>query len=87
MAVMVEMHHTGCQPLVRAKIVIADALSDRPGDWRMTIVGSQANDGWEMHITGQNGFERTYALEGTAGEHEPRVIVSVVAKMVPRKAE
>jgi hypothetical protein len=88
MAVMVEMHHTGSDPGIRAEIaaVIEHALSDRPGQWRVSIIGSQANDRWEMKITGPNSFERSYALEGTAGEHDPRVIGSVVAKMVPRKA-
>jgi len=46
MAVMVEMHHTGSEPVVRTEIaaVIEHALADRPGDWRVSIIGSQAND-------------------------------------------
>ena len=28
----------------------------------MSIVGSQANDRWEMKIAGPNGFERSYKL-------------------------
>jgi len=45
-AVMVEMYHTGCVPLMRAKIVavIEHALADRPGDWRVLTIGSEAND-------------------------------------------
>jgi len=35
-----------------------------------------------MKITGPNGFERSYMLEGTAGEHEPHAIAAVVARMV-----
>ena len=49
----------------------------------MSIVGSQANDRWEMTIAGPNAFERSYALEGFAGEHEPRAIAGIVARMAP----
>jgi hypothetical protein len=85
MPVSVEMHHTGCVPAVRAEIaaVIEHALVDRPGDWRVSIMGSQANDQWEMKITGPNAFERTYTLEGSAGEHEPQAIGRLVARIVP----
>ena len=46
MAVMVEVQHTGCVPVVRSGIgaIIEHALADRPGDWRVSIIGSQAND-------------------------------------------
>jgi hypothetical protein len=46
MAVVVEMQHTGCVPVVRSEIaaIIDHALADRPGDWRVLIVGSEAND-------------------------------------------
>jgi len=42
----VEMHHAGCVPLVRAKVAggIEHAFYDRPGEWRVSITGSQAND-------------------------------------------
>jgi hypothetical protein len=33
------------------------------GIWRVSIVGSQANDRWEMKIVGPNAFERSYVLE------------------------
>ena len=89
MAVSVEMHHTGCVPVVRAEIaaIIEHALADRPGDWRVSIIGSQANDRWEMKITGPNAFERSYTLEGSAGEHEPQAIGTLVARMVPGKKD
>ena len=85
MAVVVEMHHTGCVPPVRSEIgaIIEHALADRPGDWRVSIVGSHANDRWEMKIVGPSAFERSYTLEGSAGEHEPHVIGRLVARMVP----
>jgi hypothetical protein len=84
MAVLVEMHHTG-EPTLRTEVVAAieHVFADRPGDWKVSIVGSQANDRWEMKIAGPNGFERSYALEGTAGEHRPEVIRAIVGKMVP----
>jgi hypothetical protein len=84
MAVVVEVHNTSCLPAMRSEIgaIIEHALADRPGDWRVSIIGSQANDRWEMRITGPNAFERSYTLEGTAGEHEPRAIGKIVARMV-----
>jgi hypothetical protein len=87
MAVAVEMDNTGSVPAVRSEIValIEHVLSDRPGNWRVLIVGSRANDLWEMKITGPNAFERSYTLEGTAGEHEPPAIAVIVARMVPAK--
>jgi hypothetical protein len=88
MAVFVEIHHTGSVPAVRSEIaaLIEHALADRPGDWRVLIIGSQANDRWEMRIAGPNAFERTYSLEGASGEHEPNVIAKIVARMVPGKS-
>jgi hypothetical protein len=85
MTIFVEIHLTGSDPGQRAEIAahIEHALADRAGDWRVSIVGSQANDKWDVKIVGPNGFERTYPLEGTAGEHEPHVIGRVVVQMVP----
>lgn len=65
MAVSVEMHHAGDPASQReVALVIEHLLADRPGDWRVSIVGSQANDRWEMKIVGPNAFERSYTLEG-----------------------
>ena len=47
---------------------IEHVVADRAGDWRVFIVGSQANDRWEMNIAGRKGFERLYTLEGTPKE-------------------
>jgi hypothetical protein len=68
MGVTVEMQNTG-DPVVRADVIAAieHVFADRPGDWRVSIVGSQANDRWQMKITGPNEFQRSYALEGTEG--------------------
>jgi hypothetical protein len=84
MAVSVEMHHTGDSGLqAEVRAIIEHVLADRPGDWRVSIIGSQANDRWEMRIMGPNAFERSYTLEGTAGEHKPNIIGKLVARMVP----
>ena len=84
MAVFVEMHHA--EPAQRTEVVAAieHVLADRAGDWHVSIVGSQANDRWEMTIAGPNGFERSYTLEGSAGQHEPGVIRAIVGRMMPR---
>jgi len=88
MAVSVEMHHTGDAALQReVAVVIEHMLADRPGDWLVSIVGSQGNDRWEMRITGPNAFERSYTLEGSAGEHEPQAIARLVARMVPERKD
>jgi hypothetical protein len=49
----------------------------------VSIVGSKASDRWEMTIAGPNGFERSYTLEGSAGQHDPRLIAQIVARMLP----
>ena len=49
MAVTVDMQNTG-DPVVRTEIItlIEHVLGDRQGDWRVSIIGSQGNDRWEM---------------------------------------
>ncbi len=85
MGIGVEMHNIGSPELQRDVVAMVEhVLSDRPGEWRVVIVGSQGSDLWEMKILGPNAFERTYMLEGSAGEHEARVIGAIVSKMVPK---
>jgi hypothetical protein len=84
MAVTIEMHNTGSPEVQRDVVAIVEhVLSDRLGDWRVLIIGSRGSDRWDMRIFGPNGFERSYILEGTAGEHEPHVIAAIVSRMVP----
>jgi hypothetical protein len=84
MTVLVEMQHTGDSGLqAGVRAIIEHVLVDRVGDWRISIVGSQANDRWEMKIVGPHGFERSYTLEGSAGEHRPEVIQVILSKMLP----
>jgi hypothetical protein len=86
MAVVVEMQNTG-DPRARVEVaaVIEHLLSDRPGEWRVSIIGSRENDNWELRIGGPNGFERSYTLIGSAGEHQPEAIRSVLLKLFPAK--
>jgi hypothetical protein len=86
MAVTVEMHNTGDADLGRDVVAMIEHIfSDRPGDWRVVIVGSQGNDRWEMKMTGPNAFERSYTLEGTLGQHEANVVAGIVARMLPTR--
>ena len=38
-----------------------------------------------MKIFGSGGFERSYTLVGTAGQHDPHVMAATVSRMVPRE--
>lgn len=86
MAVRIEMQNTG-DLRARGEIVavIEHVLSDKPGEWRVAIVGSHANDNWEMKVEGPAGFERSYALVGSAGEHEPVAIGRLLVKLLPAR--
>ena len=87
MAVVVEMQNTG-DSTARAEIalVIEHVLSDRPGEWRVSIVGSRENDNWELKIEGPKGFERSYTLVGGAGQHQPNAIRLLLLKLLPSSA-
>jgi hypothetical protein len=81
---MIEMQNTG-DARARGEIVavIEHVLSDRPGEWRVSIVGSRANDNWEMKVEGPEGFERSYTLIGSTGEHQPVAIGRLLLKLLP----
>ena len=86
MALSLELHNTGDSGVgAEVRALVEHALSDRPGDWRVSIVGSREDDGWEMKILGPNGFERSYTLVGSAGEHQPLVIANVLQRLLPAK--
>ena len=67
MPVSLELHNTG-DPSIGAEIqaLVEHHLSDRPGDWRVSVVGSRESDGWEMKVWGPNGFERSRPAERPA---------------------
>ncbi len=60
--------------------IVEHVLSGRPGEWRVSIVGSRAKEDWEMKVEGPNGFERSYTLVGSAGEHQPVAIGNLPAE-------
>jgi hypothetical protein len=85
--VTVEMQNTG-DPRARAEVVAAieHVLSDMPGKWHVSIVGSHANDNWEMRVEGPKGFERSYTLVGSSGEHQPGALRNMLLKLLPADA-
>jgi hypothetical protein len=86
MAVSVMMAHLGDAELASdVRAAVEHALADYAGDWRVSVIGSQANDRWELRVEGPNLFERSYVLEGTAREHRPEVIRVVLNRMLPKK--
>jgi hypothetical protein len=87
MTAVVEMQNTGDTEVQRDVVAIVEhVLSDRPGDWRVLIAGSQDSGQWELKVFGPNGFERSYTLEGSAGQHDPYVIAAIVSRMVPGRS-
>ena len=84
MAVALELHNTGDSgDEAEVRALVEHALSDRPGEWWVSILGSRENDGWEMKILGPNGFQRFYTLVGSAGEHQPMVLANVLQRLLP----
>ncbi len=85
MAVVVDMENTG-DSAVRAQVraAVEHMFADRTGEWRVSIIGSQESAQWEMKVTGPNAFERSYTLEGAAGEHRAEVIRGILSRMLPR---
>ncbi len=85
MPVVVEMQNTG-DAAARTDVMAAveHMFADRSGDWRVSILGSQENDRWEMKVTGPNAFERSYTLEGSEGEHDSHVIRGILSRMLPK---
>jgi hypothetical protein len=62
---------------------IEHALSEQTGEWRVSISGSRESENWDMRVEGPNGFERSYSLASSSGEHEPEVIAKLVLKLLP----
>ena len=87
MSVTIELQNIGDVPTRReVAAVVEHVLSDRPGVWRVTILGSRADDKWEMRVEGPKGYERSYTLIGSAGEQQPHIVGNVLAKLMPANA-
>jgi hypothetical protein len=84
MGVIIELQNLGDADLSRELgASIEHALSERPGEWHVSIAGSCASETWEMRVKGRNGFERSYTLAGAAGEHKPEAIRRLILRLVP----
>jgi hypothetical protein len=84
MDVTVELQNLGDAQLAKEIIAhIEHALSDRPGEWHVSIAGSHASENWDVRVQGPNGFERSYTLARAAGEHEPEAIRRIILQLVP----
>jgi hypothetical protein len=84
--VLVEPHNIGDTTIrVEVQAIVEHVLSDRPGAWRVSIVRSRAKEDWEMKVEGPNGFERSYTLVGSAGEHQPVAIGNLLLRLLPSK--
>lgn len=58
MPVHIELQNTGdAGARAETALAIEHALADRPGEWRVSIMGSRATDNWEMNVQGPKGFE------------------------------
>jgi hypothetical protein len=86
MSVFVELHNAG-DATIRSEVqaIVEHVLSGRPGEWRVSIVGSREREDWEMKVEGPNGFERSYILVESAGEHQPVAIGNLLLRLLPSK--
>jgi hypothetical protein len=79
--------HVGSEGLASdIRAAVEHALADHSGDWRVSVIGSQANDRWELKVFGPNLFERSYTLEGAAGEHRAETIRAVLRQLLPKRS-
>src|SRR6266404_2268500 len=83
MGVTIELQNLGDAELCREIAVgIEHALSEKTGEWRVSIAGSRETENWDMRVEGPNGFERTYTLSGAAGQHGPDAIRKMILQLV-----
>ena len=84
MGVTIELQNLGDAQLSREIVAsIEHALSDKSGEWRVSIAGSRGSENWEMRVEGPSGFERSYTLSSVAGQHEPEAIRRLILQLVP----
>jgi hypothetical protein len=83
MGVTIELQNLGdAQMCKEISAGIEHTLSDKAGEWRVSIAGSRATENWDMRVEGPNGFERSYTLSGAAGEHGPEAIRKMILHLV-----
>ena len=84
MGVTIELQNLGSPHLCREITAsVEHALSNKRGEWRVSIARSRASENWEMRVEGPHGFERSYTLAGAAGEHAPEAIRRMILQLVP----
>lgn len=84
MGVTIELQSLGdAQLCTEINAQVEHAFSDRQGAWRVSIAASRASENWDMRIEGPHGFERSYSLAGSAGEHQPEAIRRLIPQLVP----
>jgi hypothetical protein len=84
MALSLELHNTGDSGgNAEVRVLVEHTLSDRSGEWWVSIVGSHENDCWEMKIWGPNGDHKS--LAGSSGEHQPLMIRNVLLRLLPNE--
>jgi hypothetical protein len=60
-----QLGNVGIASEVRA--AIEHAFADRAGDWRVSVIGSQASERWELKIEGPNLFARGFGWRASIG--------------------
>jgi len=87
MGVTIELQNLGDAQVSREIVAsIEHALSDKSGEWRVSILGSHGSENWEMRVEGSSGFERSYTLAGAGGQHEPEAIRRLILQLIPAGA-
>jgi len=80
MSVSVELVAIGDPELKAAlKSAVVHGLSNVAGDWRVSIVGSQSNDLWELRVKGPN-TERRFTLDGAEGQHDAEFVRNLLSE-------
>ena len=83
MPVTIELQNLGDAQLGREMTAsIEHVFGDKRGEWRVSITGSRAHENWELRVEGPNGFERSYTLAGSAGEHKPDAVRSRILNLI-----
>jgi hypothetical protein len=82
MGIKVELLNVGPELGNEITVRVEHALSEKSGDWRVSITGSRESENWEMRIHGPKEFERSYTLSGVAGQHTPDAICRLILQLV-----